>query len=156
MFTVVWPKVRNNWLVKSINSCSGSFQKTIRAPSSTKSLESASLSCLVSIAKALHYRRNAYVSSNNLMAYTLQNPLSVRIQRIVDTRCIQRIVDISAKCIQRIVDIGHTHLNLGGELCPRPLDQITKTPNFAEPPSNGIEAASLPPRSQDNSTTAAA
>jgi hypothetical protein len=60
--------------------------------------------------------------------------LGVRIQRIVDTRCIQRIVDISARCIQRIVDIGHTHLNLGGELCPVPLDRITKTPNFAEPP----------------------
>ena len=37
--------------------------------------------------------------------------LGVRIQRIVDTRCIQRIVEISARCIQRIVDIGHTHLN---------------------------------------------
>ena len=60
--------------------------------------------------------------------------LVVRIQRIVDTRCIQRIVDIVVKCIQRIVDIGPTHLNLGGELCPVQLGLIIKTPNFAEPP----------------------
>jgi hypothetical protein len=60
--------------------------------------------------------------------------LGVRIQGIVDTRCIQRIVDIVVKCIQRIVDIGHTHLNLGGELCPIQLGLNTKTRNFAEPP----------------------
>jgi hypothetical protein len=53
-------------------------------------------------------------------------------QDIVDTKCIQHIVDMSARCIQHIVDIGHTHLNLGGELCPVQLGLITKTPNFAE------------------------
>jgi hypothetical protein len=48
---------------------------------------------------------------------TARATLGVRIQRIVDTRC-----------IQRIVDIGHTHLNLGGELCPVPLDSNSRRP----------------------------
>src|SRR5712691_9838552 len=49
MCTVVSPKVRKgNRFMKSINSCAGSCQKTIRAPSSTQSLASASSSCFVS------------------------------------------------------------------------------------------------------------
>ena len=57
--------------------------------------------------------------------------LGVDSQHIVDTRCSQHIVDMSVSCIQHIVDNGHTHLNLGGELCPAPLDRITKMPNVA-------------------------
>jgi hypothetical protein len=57
--------------------------------------------------------------------------LIVRSQDIVDTRCSQDIVDISARCSQHIVDIGHTHLNLGGESCPATHDRIKKRPNVA-------------------------
>src|SRR5215831_17134668 len=50
MCTVISPKVKNGKRVmKSVNSCAGSCQKTIRAPSSMKSLASASSSCFVSI-----------------------------------------------------------------------------------------------------------
>src|SRR5262249_37012679 len=62
-----------NRVMKSVNSWAGSCQKTIRAPSSLKSLASASSSCLVSIVDiplpdAYH---QIWRSSSILMAYTL-------------------------------------------------------------------------------------
>lgn len=56
---------------------------------------------------------------------------------------------------QDIVDIGYTHLNKEGELCPTTHDRITKTPSFAEPPSNALDPASLPQGWHDNSTAVA-
>ena len=62
---------------------------------------------------------------------TLAQLLGVRSQHIVDTKCSRDIVDINARGSQDIVDIGHTHLNLGGELCPATHDRIKKRPNVA-------------------------
>ena len=46
----------------------------------------------------------------------------------MDTRCSQRIVDISARCSQRIVDIGHTHLSLGKTRSDHKDAQLRRTP----------------------------